>query len=131
MRIAGRVGCRTRSRSSTRTGSRAGTEDRSWPRGLASALIARAPFVKPNGQRAAERRPLTHVALDPDPPPMQLHELLGQRQSEPRALLLAGVLAPHLAELLEDGRLILGRDADPSVADGDGDGGLGLCGGAP
>ena len=56
---------------------------------------------------------------------MQLHELLGQRQPEPRALLLAGVVAPDLAELLEDRRLILGRDPDPRVADRDGDGAVG------
>src|SRR5262249_32849804 len=71
--------------------------------------------------REGERRPLADLALDPDPPPVQLHELLGQRQPEPRALLLAGVVPPDLAELLEDRRLILRRDADPRVADGDGD----------
>src|SRR5262249_919296 len=60
--------------------------------GLASALIARPPVVNPNGQREGERRPLTHLALDPDPSAVQLHKLLGQRQPEPRALLLAGVL---------------------------------------
>jgi hypothetical protein len=60
---------------------------------------------------------------------VQLHELLGQRQAESRALLLASVLAPHLAELLEDGRLVLGRDADPRVADGDRDGAVGRRGG--
>jgi hypothetical protein len=58
---------------------------------------------------------------------MQLHELLGERQPEPRALLLASVLAADLAELLEDRRLILGRDPDPRVADGDGDDVLARC----
>jgi hypothetical protein len=56
---------------------------------------------------------------------MQLHELLGQRQAEPRALLRASVVPADLAELLEDGRLVLGRDPDPRVADGDGDEALG------
>ncbi len=60
---------------------------------------------------------------------MQLHELLGQRQPESRALLRAGVVAPDLAELLEDGRLVLGRDPDPRVADRDGDGAIGRRGG--
>ena len=64
---------------------------------------------------------MAHLALDPDPPAVQLHELLGERQAEPRALLRAGVLPANLAELLEDGRLVLGRDPDPRVADGDGD----------
>jgi hypothetical protein len=59
-------------------GSPRGTGDTSWPWRPASALIARASFVKPNGQREAERGPLTYLALDPDPPTMQLHELLGQ-----------------------------------------------------
>jgi hypothetical protein len=35
--------------------------------------------------------------------------------------LRAGVVPADLAEFLEDGRLILGRDPDPGVADGDGD----------
>jgi hypothetical protein len=86
---------------------------------------ARTPIIKPNRQREGERGSLAHLALDPDPSTMQLHELLGQGQAEPRALLLAGVLTPHLAELLEDRRLILGRDPDSGVADGDGDHAIG------
>src|SRR4029450_9419436 len=105
--------------------SRAGSGDTSWPLELASALIARTRFVEPNGHREGKRRPLAHVALDPDPPTMQLHELLGQRQPESRALLLPGVLSADLAELLENGRLVLRRDPDPRVADGDGDDALG------
>jgi hypothetical protein len=34
--------------------------------------------------------------------------------ARPRALLLAGLVVTHLAELLEDGRLVLGGDADAS-----------------
>jgi hypothetical protein len=52
---------------------------------------------------------------------VQLHELLGQRQAQSRALMLAGVLATDLAEFLENGRLILRRDPDPRVANGDRD----------
>jgi hypothetical protein len=73
--------------------------------------------------------PRPTLALDPDPPAVQLHELLSERQPEPRALLLAGMLAPNLAELLEDRRLILGRDPDARIADGDRDGPLGCRGG--
>src|SRR5262245_21783240 len=98
-----------------------GTGDTSWPCGLASALAARTAFVSPTGQGEGERGSLAHVALDPDPPPVQLHELFGQRQPEPRALLLAHVVPADLAELLEDGRLVLGRDPDPRVAGGDRD----------
>src|SRR5262249_9692721 len=60
---------------------------------------------RPYRQGEGERGPLAHLALDPDLSPVQLHELLGQRQAQPRALLLAGIIAPDLAELLEDGRL--------------------------
>jgi hypothetical protein len=48
---------------------------------------------------------------------VQLHELLGQRQPEPRALLPAGVVPADLAEFLEDGCLVLGRNSDPRVGD--------------
>src|SRR5262245_63828670 len=102
-------------------GSPRGTGDTSSPCGLASALVARPAIVRPHGQREGERRPLVHVALDPDPPAVQLHELLGQGQPEPRALLLAGVVPADLAELLEDGCLILRRDPDPGVTDSDRD----------
>src|SRR5262249_25799896 len=112
---------RTLGRIGRRRGSRPGTEDTSSPCGLASPLVPHTPLVNPNGQREGERRPLAYLALDPDPPPVQLDELLGQRQPEPRALLLPGVVPADLAELLEDGRLVLGRDADPRVADGDRD----------
>src|SRR5262249_56059933 len=81
-------------------------------------------------QGERERGPLADPALDPDPPPVQLHELLGQRQSEPGALLFAGIIPPDLAELLEDGRLVFGRNADACVADRDRDHALGRCGGA-
>ena len=50
---------------------------------------------------------------------MQLDELLRESQPEARAFLLARLVAPNLAELLEDGRLVLRADADPGVADRD------------
>ena len=58
-------------------------------------------------------------------PPCSSTNFLAKRQPESRALLLPSVLAPDLAELLEDGRLILGRDPDPGVADGNGDDAVG------
>jgi hypothetical protein len=41
------------------------------------------------------------------------------RQAEAGAFLLPRIVAPHLAELLEDGRLVLGGDPDTAVGDGD------------
>src|SRR5262249_1757482 len=120
---------RTPGRRRRRWGSRAGTGDMSSPGGLASALVARTPVVNPHGQREGERGPLADVALDPDPPALQLDELLGQGQAEPRPLLLPGVVPADLAELLEDGRLVPGRDPDARVADGNRDDALGRRGG--
>ena len=64
---------------------------------------------------------MADLALDLDPPTVQFHELLGQGQAESRALLGTGVVPADLSELLEDGRLVLGRDSDPRVGDGDGE----------
>ena len=58
------------------------------------------------------------LSLDLDPAPVQFDELLGERQPEAGALLLACLVAPHLAELLEDGCPVLGGDADAAVGDG-------------
>src|SRR5262245_46507782 len=86
-----------------------------------SSTIRMSSFPMAHREAECERRPLTHLALDPDPPPVQLHELLGQRQPEPRALRLPRIVAPHLAELFEDRRLVLGRNPDPCVAHRDRD----------
>src|SRR5207244_11361762 len=48
---------------------------------------------------------------------------------EPGALALARVVGPDLAELFEDRLVILGRDADAGVADGDLHGAVGEIGG--
>src|SRR5207247_4874441 len=64
-----------------------------------------------------ERRSLPQLALDPDLAPMQAHEAPGEREPQPRALALLGIVGADLAELLEDRGLIAGRDADPRVAD--------------
>ena len=62
-----------------------------------------------------EGRPAARLALDPDPAAVQLDELLRQGQAEARALLLAHLVAPHLAELFEDGRLVFRGDPDAEV----------------
>ena len=69
-------------------------------------------------QRERKRRALSYLALHPDPAAMQLDKLAGEGQPEPGAFDLL-VRRPQLAELLEDRLLILGRDASPSVRDGD------------
>src|SRR4029450_1662404 len=96
----------------------------------ASGAVRRAPARLPRNplrvitasahrQGEGKGRPLAQVALDPDLAAVQLDELLREGQPEARAFLLACLIAPHLAELLEDGRLILGGDPDPGVGDGD------------
>src|SRR6185436_10172983 len=66
-----------------------------------------------------ERRALTGLALDPDLAAVQLDELAGQGQAQAGALVLARVVRSDLAELLEDGLVVLGRDADAGVGDRD------------
>ena len=46
---------------------------------------------------------------------MQLDEAAGQCQAQAGAFLLVGVVAAHLAELLEHRGLVLGRDANAGV----------------
>src|SRR5690348_6915341 len=67
-------------------------------------------------QREGESGSLARRALEVDLAPVQLDELPGQREPEPRALGLARVVAPDLAELLEHEPLVLGGDADAGVA---------------
>src|SRR5437899_4772708 len=75
--------------------------------------------VTPHRYRECERGALARLAFHPDAAAVQLDELLGQRQAESGAFLLLRVIAPDLAELLEHGLMIFGRDADPGVADRD------------
>src|SRR5262249_4507735 len=69
-------------------------------------------------QSESASRSLAHLALHPDPAPVQLDELPGQGQPEPGSLDLL-VRRAHLPELLEDRLLILWRDAHARVGDGD------------
>src|SRR5215510_13489139 len=75
----------------------------------------------PYRDRERERGANAHLALDPDLAPVELDELPTQGQSQAGALLL-GRAGPDLTELLEDGFLILRRDADTGVAHRDLDG---------
>ena len=60
----------------------------------AAAQIIHSRVLRSNGQGERERRPLAYLAPHPDLPSVQLDELLGQRQAQPGALLLAGVVGP-------------------------------------
>src|ERR1700741_668982 len=68
-------------------------------------------------QRDGESGPLARRALKADGAAVQLDEALGERQAEPRALGLLGVVAPDLLELLEHRGLVLGCDADAGDLD--------------
>src|SRR5262245_4516779 len=75
-----------------------------------SWLVARSSWlVARKRQRESERRTLSRRALQPDLPSVQLHEAARERQPQAGALLLARVVAPDLAKLLEQGRLVLRR----------------------
>src|SRR5215475_4539030 len=83
------------------------------------ALQATIALLSPSQrQRERERRTLPHLALHPDPPPVQFDELARQRQPEAGPLDLLR-RRPHLPELLEHRLLILGGDAYSRVSHGD------------
>ena len=83
------------------------------PLGSLVAPCCRTSPCDRQGER--ERRSAADLALDPDPPAVQLHDPLRERQAEPRALALARVVRPHLAELLEDQLVILLVDSDAVI----------------
>src|SRR5262249_43048898 len=74
----------------------------------------RLQFGGTHWDREREGRPLPDLALDPDPPPVQLDELPAEGQPQPSALGLL-VRSADLAELFEGRFLVLGRNADPSI----------------
>src|SRR4030095_9819930 len=84
-------------------------------RGLIAGISS---FAATHRDRESERRALSHLALDPDTAAVELDEFPAQGQAQSCTLSLL-VRRPHLPELLEHGLLILRRNADPSVADGD------------
>src|SRR5262249_55683474 len=85
--------------------------------GLSSTMRI-SSFAMAHRNRERERRAHALLALHPDPPAVEFHELPAQGEAEPRALdLLCG--CAHLAELLEDLLLILRSNANPGIADRD------------
>ena len=68
------------------------------------------------GQRHHEHGPLARLALGPDRPAVQLHELLDQRQADAGALVGAGPHAFDAVEALEQAIDLAGGDADAGVA---------------
>src|SRR5262245_65501542 len=64
--------------------------------------------------REREGRSLSDLALDPDPPPVQLDELPaeGQSQSSPLGFL---VRSANLTKFLEDRLLVFGCNVDPRI----------------
>src|SRR5262245_45837370 len=66
--------------------------------------------------RERERRANPYLALDPDPPAMQLDELPAQGKAQPGAFLLRRA-DPHLTKFLEDSLQVFRRDSDPRIAD--------------
>src|SRR5262245_51248374 len=81
-----------------------------------SSTMRMSSFAMTHRYGERERRAHPDLALHPDPPTVEFHKLPAQREPQPRAFdLLRG--RPHLSELLEDLLLILGGNADPSVAD--------------
>ena len=79
----------------------------------------RFPRYRLVGNREGERRALARFAFEPDASAVQLDELAREREAEARAFLLVRVVAADLAEFLEHRLLVLRRDADAGVADGD------------
>src|SRR5205807_1859226 len=65
--------------------------------------------------REREDRAPADLGVDPDRAAVQLDEAPAQRQPEAGALALPR-LVPRLPKLLEDGRLLPGRDPDPRVS---------------
>ena len=81
-----------------------------------AAAPARAP-AEAGGE--VERAALADLALHPDAPAHQLDQLGRDRQAQPGAAVLPGGRGVGLGERLEERLLLLGRDADAGVADGE------------
>ena len=75
--------------------------------------------VQAEASREVEGAPLAHLALDPDAPTHQLDQPRGDGQPQPRAAEPPGGRGVGLGERLEDQPLLLRRDADARVPDGE------------
>src|SRR5581483_7652357 len=71
------------------------------------------------GHGEAELAAAADLALEPQAAAHQLHQLPGQGQPEAGALVAAAAAVLDLRELLEDARLLVARDAEAVVANGD------------
>ena len=76
-------------------------------------------LLRMDRQRKGKLTAFAHFARHPDFSSMQLDELLGEGQTKPCAFALVRIVIAHLAKLFEDPCLIVKRDADAGVADGD------------
>src|SRR3989337_30650 len=70
-------------------------------------------------QLEGELGPLSERALEADRAAVQLDEAPGERYAEPGAFGLVGAVRADLLEFLENGCMILRRDAEAGVADRD------------
>ena len=66
-----------------------------------------------------ERRAFAHRRFHPDATAMHLYDLLGDGKAEPGPAFGLGVGAVDLVELLEDARLLVGRDTWPGIGHAD------------
>src|SRR5262249_24822564 len=99
------------------TACRSATTGRRWPFERPGAKVQDSmpePLRPIQWQREANRGPLPELALRENTAAVEEHELLGDREAEPRP---ARVL--RLVEAGEDVRQVLGRDASPAVGNGD------------
>src|ERR671931_569350 len=87
---------------------------------LSSTTRISAPAMSvPHRELERERRADAELALEPQVAAMELDEASREREPEPRPFVLLREVAPDLPELLEDDLLVLGRDPDAGVGDGD------------
>src|ERR1700739_2520307 len=69
--------------------------------------------------RKMKPRTDTHLALHPNPAPVDFNQMLGDRQTESRAAGFAGTRCIHAIEALEDPRLVGCGYPDAGVRDGE------------
>ena len=79
---------------------------------LLIAIVVRLPDRQEQAHRCSSPLPF---ALGPDPPSMQLHHLLRERESDAGALIAAGRRGIDLGETIEDRTQLVGRNADAGV----------------
>src|SRR5258706_15887527 len=83
---------------------------------LWKSAICNLKFLR-EGQRTKERRAGALGAGGPDTAAVPFDQMLGDRQAQAGAAVVAGARPIDLIEALEDPRQVIGRDADPAVGD--------------